>query len=372
MKINIFGDALGEAGYSQHIRELSLALDKEGADVSIETQAQPGWEQEVSNEKVKELLKKNNSDGINIPIAMPNIWPLLSYRNQPFYGFAIFEGTKAPIQWMLECNKDVVTKVLVPSTHTRDSLINAGVKKSKIEIVPHGVDLSIFKKADKYDPQFNELVKGSEDFTFLFVGGWSKGDKDRKNLPALLRAYSEEFKKGEKVRLIVKLNVAYNDPKTWNLANEVEKLGLKKEFAKFVIITNMVSRDKLNQFYSLADVFVMPTRGEAFCLPSLEAMACGVPNIATNFGGQTDFINEKNGWLIDYDLAPACEDSLLYEEAEWAEIDISKLRKAMRYAYEHPEEVKKKGKQALSDAQNWTWQSSAKKLLKIINNGLQK
>jgi len=367
VKINIIGNGIGNSGYAIHTRELALALDKEGADVSIETQAPQGWEQQITDPKLLKILKKNNAEGINVAITMPNMWPLISCRNQPFYGFGIFEGTKAPIQWMLEANKEKVTKVLVPSTHTKESLVNAGVKSDKIEIIPHGIDLDLFKPTDKFDPQFNELLKEKDKFTFLFVGGWSRGEKDRKNLPALLRAFTNEFKKGENVRLFVKINTVYNN-QNWNLANEIKKLNLnEKDGAKFTIIASMMPRNKLNQLYSIGDVFVMPTRGEAFSLPNLESMACGLPNITTNFGGQTDYVNKKNGWLIDYKLAPACEKNVLYEETDWAEINEDKLRESMRYAFEHQNEVKVKGKQALKDAQSWTWKNSAIKLLKLIN-----
>lgn len=237
----------------------------------------------------------------------------------------------------------------------------------KISIISHGVDLDVFYPATKWDSNFDKL-KDDKKFTFLFVGGWSRGEKDRKNLPALLRAYTKEFKKSDNVRLIVKINSVYNDPRTWNIKNEMDKLKINvTDSTPLMIITDMIPMDKLNQLYSLADVFVMPTRGEAFCLPNLEAMACGVPSITTNFGGQTDFVNESNGWLVDYTLKPACEESILYEEAEWAEIDEEDLRKKMRYVYENRKEVTKKSKKALEDAKKFTWENSASKLLKAID-----
>ena len=63
---------------------------------------------------------------------------------------------------------------------------------------------------------------------------------------------------------------------------------------------------ELRQLYSSADVFVMPSRSEAFGLVALEAMACGLPVVASNVGGLPDFINTEVGHLV-----PACDPQAL-------------------------------------------------------------
>lgn len=124
VKINIIGDALSESGYGAHTRGLAFALDKLGANVSLETQAPNGWERNITDERLLKLLKSDYRSETNIAITVPNMWPLLSNRGD-FYGFAIFEGTKAPVQWVIECIKPSVKGIFVPSEHTKLSLINA-------------------------------------------------------------------------------------------------------------------------------------------------------------------------------------------------------------------------------------------------------
>lgn len=51
--------------------------------------------------------------------------------------------------------------------------------------------------------------------------------------------------------------------------------------------------------YRSADCFVISTRGEGWGMPILEAMACGLPAIATNWSSQVDFFNETNGYPVD-------------------------------------------------------------------------
>lgn len=204
---------------------------------------------------------------------------------------------------------------------------------------------------------------------FIFVGckGWAHGINDRGGMQFLLKAFCEEFKKENDVELLCKINVAYNHP-TWQLPLELQKLGLSPEDCKNIkFIVNNIDYNELPQFYQQGDVFVSPTMGDSFNLPCIEAMSCGLPVITTKFGGQTDYVNEKNGWLVDYELVDITWD-ISYEGNKWAMPKIEHLRSLMRYAYEHREECKNKGNEALNTAKQLTWEASAKKLLNVIND----
>ena len=119
---------------------------------------------------------------------------------------------------------------------------------------------------------------------------------------------------------------------------------------------------KLRDLYNKGDCVISPTMADAFNIPLLEGMACGLPVITTDFGGQTDFVNSKNGWIITDGEMGEFSSEILYEGVNWKKPNINSIKKVMRYVYEHPEEVKEKGKQALEDSKNWTWKNSAEKL----------
>ena len=51
--------------------------------------------------------------------------------------------------------------------------------------------------------------------------------------------------------------------------------------------------------YSAMDVLLAPSHGEGFCVPLIEAQACGTPVIATDFSAQTELVSEGTGWLVD-------------------------------------------------------------------------
>ena len=95
----------------------------------------------------------------------------------------------------------------------------------------------------------------------------------------------------------------------------------------------MLSAATLGELYRRVDGFVLATHGEGWGLPLLEAMASGLPTIATAWGGQTDFMQEERAFLVALEaaLVPAPDD---FEGFAWAQPEQSSLRAAMRRVVE--------------------------------------
>ena len=108
-----------------------------------------------------------------------------------------------------------------------------------------------------------------------------------------------------------------------------------------VLDSELPLRD-LPKLYKAADAFVLPSRGEGWGRPHVEAMAMGLPVIATNWSGPTAYLDNTVGYPLKYTLQPV-DASLNLPGHNWAEPDVDHLRKLMRRLVMRPEEGRAKG-----------------------------
>ena len=151
-------------------------------------------------------------------------------------------------------------------------------------VIPNGVDLRSFADADP----ISTLANGAQNILFV-------GRKDeRKGLRYLLEAFSILERRRDDVRLIV---VGPGDP-------DRESAALLKSIAArnpdAVVLTGAVSSDDLPRYYASANVFCSSaTGGESFGIVLLEAMAAGVPVVASDIDGYRDVVSHGvNGLLV--------------------------------------------------------------------------
>jgi glycosyltransferase involved in cell wall biosynthesis len=118
-------------------------------------------------------------------------------------------------------------------------------------------------------------------------------------------------------------------------------------------------------YYTMADCFILPFRGEGFALPVLEAMACALPTIVTDWGGPSQFINSDISILLGYNLVRAEGFHMpVPKEALWAEPSRGEIRAGMLWMVSHPEEAKAMALRARQVALKWTWKGAAYKILR--------
>lgn len=288
---------------------------------------------EYSNDDpyVKTLLRKD---------LYPNaamIWheqPRDEWFRSPFeHNLAIvpFETTKIPPSWVRKINS--FKGLMVPCEQNIQMMKDSGVT-IPIELIHWGVDPKKFFPLEREE---------SDIFTFGTMGALSV----RKGTDILVDAFRVAFPTEKDVRLICK--TSYN-----GYPFMVPDDRIKVE------MTGWTHQELIDNFFKRINCFVFPTRGEGFGLPPLEAMATGVPAIATGWSGITEFLTDEYGWLLDYKMVPAKDFSeKIYKEdcGEWAEPDFNQLVKLLRYAYEHRDEAKEKGKKAAQYVQDyWTWE----------------
>ena len=354
-QINIIGNILDSSGYSIHTRSLANALSKI-TDVKL-TSSIPQNAQILLTDKEIEMLKKKDKGEINLIITSPIYWKLHTNAKRNWV-FLVFEGDKVPKSFIEECLNPDIEYIFVPSEHTKKALYNTEgcipEISSKVRVIPHGVNLDLFYPKDK-----------PETFTFICNKGF-RHLEDRGGIQYALQAYLEEFTNKDNVNFILKINPAYGIPNIQQLINEIKPKD-RTDFASIQLNTDNIPYDKLVELYNKAHALVAPTRAEAFNIPGIEAMACGLPVITTNFGGQTDYCNEDNSWIIDGEMTEVTWE-LQYEGIKWLTPSITELKQSMRHAYGFRKDdlFKNKSNKALETAKEFTWDKTALKVKELI------
>lgn len=209
-----------------------------------------------------------------------------------------------------------------------------------------------------YDPRWLHAVVRPQRpvFTFLAVSVLNL----RKGPDILLQVFDEEFRHETDVRLLIKTS-----PHAWHQDLHEELIARYAGHPRIVFLQGHHTEAEVAQLYYSADCFVLPTRGEGFGLPTLEAMATGLPVITTNWSGHLDFCTSENSYLIDVknkeqlELAMGCEEW-------WAAPDEEHLAMLMRRVYENRDEALLRGKRAAEDVAGWTWEWQVSKLNRFL------
>ncbi|TAK35122.1 MAG: glycosyltransferase family 1 protein [Chloroflexota bacterium] len=172
----------------------------------------------------------------------------------------------------------------------REQLVDLyGIPREKIEVIPNGC-APYFRPID--DPAILAAARAQynlPDKYLLYAGSIIP----RKNVTGVVEAFAR-LKRNHAVEEKLVL-VGEN---RWGRGEEVfraiERLGLSSE----VVVVGWVHPTELPSIYSQATAFVFPSHYESFGLPVVEAMACGVPPIASNVHALPEIVGQA-GLLVD-------------------------------------------------------------------------
>lgn len=245
--------------------------------------------------------------------------------------------------------------ITVTSEYVKKVLIDNGVI-APIKAIGDGVDHICKIKPKKLKRDLGKKFK----FVHISSGF------PRKGIDVLLKAYSNAFSKNDDVTLIIKTFPNIHN----NVEEQIQKIQqINPKCADIILINEDLDYGFLIDLYRQSDVLVAPSRGEGFGLPMAEAMLLGLPVITTGFGGQCDFCNEENSWLIDYKFKKA-ETHMQLDDSVWAEPDVvhlSELMQALRNL--SSEDIKKKTDKAKQNIQNnFKWIDCASRLDDFVKN----
>lgn len=168
--------------------------------------------------------------------------------------------------------------------------------------IPNIVDLEVFKYEDKEESEF---------FNFVSTGNLIK----TKRMDLTIQAFYKAFKNNPKVTL----TIFGQGPEKIKLEDLINKYNLNSQ----VKLMGLCSRENIAEQLKQSDCFVLASQSETFGVAYTEALAIGVPVIATKCGGPEAFVNDKNGLLIEVN-------------------NINQLVKAMIYMYNNIDQYDRK------------------------------
>ncbi len=268
-----------------------------------------------------------------------------------------WEESQFPIEWIKEFNNNL-QGITVMSSAVKKILIDNGC------FLPIGISNLGLDHID-FNTSINTDNYNLKSFKFLHISSCFP----RKGIEKLLIAYGNTFSINDDVSLIIK---TFPNPHN-NILNTLEEMKNSNQyFPDVLLIQEEMTDDQISYLYSISNCLVAPSYGEGFGLPIAEAMKANVPVITTNWGGQLDFCDESNAWLIDYEFKYSKSHFNLFSSA-WAEPCLLKLEKILREVYESPVDfVQEKVKKAKYKVDNLTWEKNSKTNIKFAKNLINK
>ena len=207
-------------------------------------------------------------------------------------------------------------KIIAVSNATKNYVLSLGAKPEKVIVLHNGVDLVKFRPiAGKREEMRKKLGIPQGAVVVLTV----RRLVYKNGVDTLIETAAIAVKKNPRiVFLVVGKGPDFNNVKT-----QIEQLGIEKNFR----LTGFVSDEDLPFYYNTADFFVLPSKsGEGLPLVALEAMACGLPVVATNVGGTSEILMPDFGKLV----LPNQPERLAAAVLEFAGVDFSMRRGELR------------------------------------------
>lgn len=340
MKTVLFSaPVLTQSGYgvhSQQVAQYLLNLEKRGK-IKLIVQAVPWgdtpWHVNPDNKNglVGEIMKHttpirgDEKIDVSIQLKLPNEWnPTLGAFNVGIT--AGVETDRCNPEWVAACNK--MQMLVVPSNHTLQTIKNSGnLFTTKVHVVPEAFPSAFLNN------EVQNIDLGLEtNFNFLVFGQLTGNnpENDRKNIFYTLKWLCESFQSESDVGIVVKTNGGKNTKMDRNviknvfttLVNEIKpngkgpKIYLVHGDMNDVEIYSMLKNPLIKCLVSL-------TRGEGFGLPLLEAAACGLPVVATNWSAHTEFLNLGKYISVDSKLteihSSRVDNNIFVQGAKWAQ-----------------------------------------------------
>jgi len=268
----------------------------------------------------------------------------------------MFETDGLPAAMVDRCNQ--MDELWVPSEFNIQTFRKAGVR-AKLVRIPGAID------AERFATSAVPLaIPGSRSTVFLSTIEW----KPRKEWQTLLRAWSEAFSAHDDVCLVLRSSVPglaerdHGPAINRDINAFLESVGRsRQELAPIIVIGHALPEEDMPRLYAAAHAYVAATSGEGWGYPYMEAMASGLPTIATRWSAHLDFMNADNSLLCNVERMVPAIDPFVGDMSgqHWARPDAQHLAELLRVVVDDPARAQSLAQRARHDMRTrWTWDAA--------------
>jgi glycosyltransferase involved in cell wall biosynthesis len=356
-RIHYIGILRSPVSWAKVNREFVLALDRAGLEVSVTELRGLHYDGDYPlTERLEELVERPRDASIEMGMEYPqNLWKLDGDLN---LAWVLYE-TDLPPDWAASY-REHADVFICPSSFVERKAVEAGLPAERTFTVPFGVN------TDHYHPEVEAERSDTSDLRILAVGPPHK----RKGFRELIRGYVDAFAREEAIQLHIKTYDRASEDQLYPWEFDLDGF-IKEETGPDapVMEVDRTARDEqeMARLFKGADVFILPSYGEAFGLSVLESMAVGTPVIGVDYGPVPGMVNQHNGWLLDctesalsgvaYDVEQPCTFCVPSDD------EIGRL---LRELYDQPERIRERQEAAIRTAGEWTWDHSAERFTEVL------
>lgn len=222
--------------------------------------------------------------------------------------FILNKYSKSLLKYAEKSLRNINTLIAVSQPYKK--ILEKTFEGSFFHVIPNILHSSFLTKCSK----ISMLKPNNSAFTFITISLFTKN----KNHLGLIRAFYRAFSNDERVRLII----GGDGPERQNIEKLIHDLHLEDR----VILTGQLKTDEVIDYLKKSHVFVLPSFVETFGIVLIEAMACGLPVIATRSGGPEDIVNKTNGVLIEVGNDDALSNAMKKIKASYKNYNANVIR----------------------------------------------
>jgi len=382
------------SGYGDHARDLVRSLIKlDKYDVRIISTRWGVTPMTALTANDEDIIQRivvgvDRKPDVYIQVTVPNEFqPMGNYNIGITAGI---ETTACSVDFIQGCNR--MDLIIVPSEFSKEVLVKTTYsetdKNTKQVIKQHGLEKPIEVLFEGYNEEFFgkkpetkfvELDKIKEDFAYLFVGHWLRGDlgHDRKDVGMMIKSFCHAFR-GQKnpPALILKtssagFSVMDREATMGKLEEVTEEFG--KNTPPIYLLHGELSDEEMNAMYHHPKVKAMVsfTHGEGFGRPLLEFSLTGKPVVASNWSGHLDFL-KSGAVLLDgelKDIHQSAQDQFILEGTKWFYVNYTGAIKTLTDIYKGYDKYKPASQQlGKQNQQNFGLEKMTKLFDTILTN----